>query len=200
MDPTFTLIIPTIGRPLLERLLDQATAQMGTADEILVIGDGVQPQAEAMVKKRLDPRIKYMEFGPTKCWGHPQRNYAMLLASGSHMMFLDDDDETIPGAFDTIRKAAAENPGKILIFRIHHREFIIWTEPELRITNVSTQCFVVPNIPEQFGTWGTRYAGDFDFITSSVFMHPDKESGLVWREEIIAIHGEADLVPGEEKV
>jgi glycosyltransferase involved in cell wall biosynthesis len=199
MAPTLTLIIPTIGRPLLERLLDQASVQIGAADEILVIGDGFQPAGAAMVEKRKDPRIHYHEFGPSKCWGHPQRNYAMLLASGSHIMFLDDDDETIPGAFDIIRKAVQECPEKLLIFRIHHREFIIWTEPEIRLMNVSTQCFVVPNAPERFGTWGARYAGDLDFITTSVEKHPDRENGIAWREEIIAIHGEADYVSEEKK-
>jgi glycosyltransferase involved in cell wall biosynthesis len=187
--PTLSLIIPSIGRPLLKRLLDQVLPQLWEDDEILVVGDGPQPSAQAMAEG-LDPRIRYYEYGPTRCWGHQQRNWAMLVADKTHIMFLDDDDESRPGAFNVIREVAARHPDKLLIFKTLHQGSPIWKEPEIRVTNVSTQCFVVPNIPERFGTWGSRYAGDFDFIESSVKAHPLGKDGVIFRPEITSVHGE----------
>lgn len=187
---SLSIIIPTIGRPLLKRLLDQVLPQLWEKDEVLVIGDGPQPAAEAMVQAMMDPRITYHELGPTRCWGHQQRNWGMLIAQGSHLMFLDDDDESCAGSFNVIREVAVRDPEKILIFKTFHQGGPIWVDPVIRHMNVSTQCFVVPNIPERFGTWGQRYAGDFDFIVSSVQAHPEKEKGIVWRPEVTSIHGE----------
>ena len=114
----------------------------------------------------------------------------MLVAEKSHLMFLDDDDESCPGALSIIREVAAQHPEKLLIFKTMHQGYPIWRDMEIRQTNVSTQCFVVPNIPERFGTWGSRYQGDFDFIVSSVAAHPLGKDGVLWRPEITSIHGE----------
>lgn len=187
--PTLSLIIPTIGRPHLKRLLDQVVPQLWENDEVMVVGDGPQPAAQAMTEG-VDSRVTYHEYGPTRCWGHQQRNWAMLVAGKSHLMFLDDDDESRPGAFNIIREVAARHPEHILIFKTMHQGRPIWVEPEIRQTNVSTQCFVVPNIPERLGTWGSRYAGDFDFIESAVKAHPLGKNGVIFRPEITSIHGE----------
>lgn len=187
---TLTIIIPTIGRKSLLTILGQIVPQLQKDDVVLVVGDGFQPKAAAMLEG-YHPQVQYHEYGPTRCWGHPQRNWAMLLAETTHIWCLDDDDEVLPGALAVMRGAADECPGKILLFKIHHREFIIPDEPVVRLTNVSTQCVVFPNIPDRFGTWGFLYAGDLEFVKSSVELHPDKLAGIAWRPEIIAIHGDA---------
>jgi hypothetical protein len=187
---SLTIIIPTIGRKSLLEILGQIVPQLSKDDRVLVVGDGAQPKAAAMMAG-YHAQVAYHEYGPTKCWGHPQRNWAMLLAETTHIWCLDDDDEVLPGAVAVIRQAADDCPGKLLIFKIHHREFVIPKEPEIRLTNVSTQCFVFPNTPDRFGSWGFLYEGDLQFALSSVERHPDKLGGVVWRPEIIAIHGDA---------
>lgn len=187
---SLTIVIPTIGRKSLLVIVGGLVKQLSNDDRILVVGDGYQPKAKLMVEG-LHPQVEYVEYGPTRCWGHPQRNWAMLQASTTHIYTMDDDDEVLPDALGSIRKAAEEAPGKILLFKIKHREFLIPDDKVIRQTNVSTQCVVVPNNPDRFGTWGDRYEGDLDFIKSSVERHPDKLEGVSWREEVIAIHGDA---------
>lgn len=194
--PSVTLILPTAGRNTLRRVLLEAQAQLRDDDEVLVVGDGHCPAAE-LAMEGLDPRIKYLEYpnGPSKDWGHTPRNWATPFAKGTHIFHLDDDDRCLPGAFDAIRKAAKECPGKILIFRTKDISGVeIGGSHKLELGKVSTQMFVLPNVPGRFGTWEPRYGGDFDFIRQSVERHPEGEAGVVWRDEMLAIHNGHGLV------
>ena len=54
-----------------------------------------------------------------------------------------------PGAIATMRNAAADVP---VIFRMDDPlHGVIWREPEIKWANVSTQMYVVPNVPEKLG-------------------------------------------------
>lgn len=192
MQIKLSLIIPTIGRPLLKRLISQVVAQLDSLDEVIVVGDGPSPEASEQLRG-LDSRIHYHEHGPTRCWGHEQRNWAMTIATGTHLMFLDDDDELLPGALGVIRATARKYQDKILIFRMHHGRSVLWIAPRIYLGNVGTQMFVVPNVPGRLGTWGSRYEGDLDFLKSTVSAYPNKENDVIWREEITAIHGYPQL-------
>src|SRR5581483_11990840 len=89
------------------------------------------------------------------------RNNAMARAHGTHLLFLDDDDEYLSGALDKFRAFAASHPGRIGIFRERLMDGSLhWSEPEFRIGNVGTVLFVVPNIPEKLGVWD-HYHGDW---------------------------------------
>lgn len=185
-DPSVSIVIPTIGRKTLLRVLGEIIPQLSDRDEVLVVGDGSQPEARAMVE-RLDLRVKYLEHGPSKNWGHGQRNFAMPLARGEYLMSLDDDDRFSSTGLERIRKAASEHPGRPLMFRIMHNTGVIWGDKVVREANVSTQMFVVPNDPEKRGVWGNRYQGDFDFISSTLALYPP--DFLVWREEVLVLRG-----------
>jgi hypothetical protein len=92
----------------------------------------------------------------------------MHRAAGTHLLFMDDDDEYTKGALATIRRFADDNPGRIGIFRMKHPTGPMhWRDPELRHANVSTQLFCVPNIRGKLAEWkhvGRRH-GDFRFIS-----------------------------------
>ena len=51
--------------------------------------------------------------------------------------------------------------------------------------NVGTPMIVVPNLPARLGKWGDHYAGDFDFVKSTIALAPGRENDIVWREEFI---------------
>lgn len=187
MTPSVTFIIPTIGRETLLRVLGEIRSQLSAEDEILVVADGPRPAARAMVEG-LDPRIKYLEHGPTKNWGHSQRNFGMWRAKGSHIMTLDDDDRFRSNGLEVIRKAIVETPDRPLIFRMHQSTGLIWEYRWTVIGDVSTQMYVVPNIPDRLGLWGNRYIGDQDFIQSTLALYP--KGSVVWREEAIVLRGE----------
>jgi hypothetical protein len=183
-----SIIIPTIGRQELRRILGELAPQLSPQDEVLVVGDGPQPAARE-IAGGFGSRVKYWEHGSDHCWGYPQRNWVMPRASGSHLMFFDDDDRGAPAALQHVRDAARANPGRPLMFREIHEEGLIWGRKRVELSNVSTQLFVVPNDPARLGKWGQRYVGDYDFVVSTLALYPGGEEALVWREEVIAVHG-----------
>jgi len=154
-EPTVSIIVPTKGRPSLSRALASVAAQLKPGDELIVVRD---------------------DTGDS---GDTPRTDAMQRARGSHLAFLDDDDAYAPGALEAMRRFAREHPGRIGIFKMQHPVGTThWRdgEPVLRYANVSTQNFLIPNIPGKLGRWleapgrsgGRTYAGDYVFITETV--------------------------------
>lgn len=158
-------------------------------DEVIVVGDGPQPLAQKSVSEystKLD--VRYVEGPLDHCVGHPQRNAVMGQAKGTHIVSIDDDDEYINDALSIMRQAAKDHPGRVIIFRMDVRErlsSILWIDKAIREGNVGTPMFMVPNLPSALGVWGHRYAGDFDFIRSTVDKWPGGDQGVVWSEAII---------------
>jgi glycosyltransferase involved in cell wall biosynthesis len=152
--PTLTIVLATAGRPSLERALGSVARQLLPGDEVMVVCDA---SGDA---------------------GDTARMEAMPRARGTHLAFLDDDDVYVPDALAKMRKFAAANPGRIGIFKMRHVVGTThWKEPELRYANVSTQTFLVPNVPGKLGRWLEQprphapektYAGDYMFITETV--------------------------------
>jgi glycosyltransferase involved in cell wall biosynthesis len=145
--PTFSVIVPTKGRPSIHRTLESIVPQLEHGDEVIVVRDSTGDS------------------------GDTARNDGMSRARGTHLLFMDDDDVYVPGAFAAMRRFAAENPGRIGIFKV---EYVVgnrrWVDPELRFKNVSTQMYVVPNAPGKLGRWERhgRIPGDYVFIEETV--------------------------------
>lgn len=156
-DPTLSIIVPTRGRKTLERTLRSIAGQLQPGDEVIVLRD---------------------ETGDS---GDSARMSGMERARGSHLAFMDDDDVYGPGALEKMRRFARDNPGRIGIFKMKHPVGTThWRdgEPVLRYANVSSQNFLVPNVPGRLGRWtdrpprpgGGAYDGDYAFIARTVEM------------------------------
>ena len=159
-DPTFSIIVPTRGRETLARTLGSVAPQLEPGDEVIVLRD---------------------DTGDS---GDTPRNAAMSRARGSHLAFIDDDDVYAPGVLATMRRFARDHPGRIGIFKMMHGVGTThWREgePVLRYANVSTQMFLVPNVPGKLGRWaespgrsgGRSFAGDYAFIVETVELQGD---------------------------
>jgi hypothetical protein len=193
--PRLSIIIPTCGRMSLGRTLESIAREGGLlSDEIIVVGDGPQQVAQTIVESfnnggRLF--IRYLEHGPTHVNGIAQRNFAMPLATGTHLMFLDDDDVPAEGAIRTIRQEIVENPDRPLIFREESRTprhpwGVVWKDREIRRGNVGTQGIVVPNVQARLGSWGNSYEGDYDFARTTVDLYPNRDKDVVWVDRVVA--------------
>lgn len=160
---TLSVIIPTVGRPELAETVASMIGQLATGDEVV---------------------IRHNDYGD---WGMRARTEAMKVASGNYLMFMDDDDYYLPGAFAAVRAAIAAHPGMPLLFRMQ-RLFpfndVLWRDKRAAYGNVSTQMFVTPNIKSRLGKWGNRYEGDLDFIQSTLALYP--ANSVVWCEDVIA--------------
>ncbi|HEY1370133.1 MAG TPA: glycosyltransferase family A protein [Gaiellaceae bacterium] len=182
-DVRLSIIVPTPGRPSAAQAVASAVEQMRSGDELLLVCD------------------------TSGDWGITPRNRAIAAATGTHLIFLDDDDVYLPGALDTIRAFAAEHPGRIGIFRI--RRGItgeIPTAPTLRNATTASGIYVVPNLQGKVGRFGpvpgvpdrdTDYHGyeglvdtfgpraerwgDFRFIVETIALQGDP----IWRDEVL---------------
>lgn len=183
-DPvTFSIIMPTLGRPSLAGVMGILVPQLSSGDEVFVIGDGPTPSARAMMEFFVHPGIHYEEMGPIWNWGNPQRNWGMERAKKDFLVFLDDDDEPVPGGLNLVRKLIAPDPSKPHVFRVSLPWGTIPTRKEIVTDNLSGQCVIFPNDPERLGRWTGRYAADFDFIKSTLAHY--KPGEIVWHDEIV---------------
>lgn len=186
--PTITAIVPTQGRPTLERTLDSVRDQLLPGDEVLVVIDTheMDRDTQTAIGDRIAP------YGPQfwvlghdaerHNWGHSQINHALTCATGDYIVANDDDDIWTPGAFAAIREAAQTFPGRLLLFRFRSYiggGFIFWHTPGLewvRQGHIGGHSLVMPNIPGKVG-WRTttRYEADFDQIVDAIQKHAPDE-------------------------
>lgn len=179
---TFSIIIPTIGRPTLTRTLASIREQIRLpGDEVLVMADGPSPEARQQWEAA-GLRGSYLEL-PARVGdiGHTARNQAMRHAMGDYLLFMDDDDLYLPGAFAIVRQAIADRPGQVLLFRMQFPDGVrLWQRRVVEFGNVSTQMIVHPN-RRPFATWGPHRGGDYPYIRDTI----RAAGGCVWREEVI---------------
>jgi hypothetical protein len=107
---------------------------------------------------------------------------------------MDDDDQFALGALATMRAFAREYPDRIGIFRMRYLDgTVLWTEPVLRLRNVSSQMLCVPNVPGKLGRWESpeypRIA-DYEFARATAELQGEP----IFREEIVA-HIRSDRRP-----
>ena len=115
----------------------------------------------------------------------------MPLATGTHLMFLDDDDQSAEGAVRAIRQEIVQHPDRPLIFQeesrvARHPWGVVWKDREIRSGNVGTQGIVVPNVPARLGLWGNSYQGDYDFVRTTVDLYPNRDADVVWVDRVVA--------------
>jgi glycosyltransferase involved in cell wall biosynthesis len=187
----FTITVPTIGRATLRRTLESILANgVSRYDQILVISDGHYERAKEIISGFAGKMpLEFIEREHRGTPGHHQRNYAKALSRGTHLVFMDDDDCYTDEALHRMRGEVSENPDCITIFRMRgmpsrHNYGVLWKDREIRVGNIGTPMFAVPNIPEKLGHWSERYCGDFDFIfgTAAKF----GADRVRWSETIIA--------------
>lgn len=181
MAVRLSVVIPTLGRESLVATLESCA----DADEIVVVLDTARGCRKLPCSLPGNAVFEYGNFGVTG--GHAGRVHGIKYASGTHLLFMDDDDQYLEGAFDVMREAACD---RLVVFRMddwYHG--LLWREPVLRFGNLSTQMLLAPNDPERLGTWEPHApglpqpGGDFTFaVQTSELMGPP-----VWREEIVAV-------------
>lgn len=157
---TFSIIIPTKGRETLARTLASVCHQLAHGDEILVM--------------RLDCE-----------WGNKARDMMVEKASGTHLMFIDDDDAYLEGALQTVRERISEEPDRVHFFQMRYKDGkVLWGHPSLVESNVGTPMIVVPN--GVVGLWENKggTASDFHFMVDTMSRRGDEP---VWHEDVIAV-------------
>lgn len=187
MAARLSIIVPTHDGEGLETLFNSLEWQLQPGDEVLIIGDTHDGPLNAVEQFVSEHGFAFLPFDAGHhCWGHCQINEGMRRATGDYLVFIDDDDCFPDGALDAIRRAAAEQPApRPLMFRFWSRRHGMYLPPrhEVRESAIGGHAIVAPNIPGKLGQWGERYAGDYDFIVSTLALWPD---GPAWYDDVIA--------------
>jgi glycosyltransferase involved in cell wall biosynthesis len=162
-EVTFSVIVPTRGRKSLNETLASVAEQLEPGDEVLI------------------------RCSNDEDYGNAARQSLIERARGTHLVFMDDDDQFARGALRTMRSFALEHPGRIGIFRMRYDNgLVLWSDPVVRLGNLSTQMLCIPNTPGALGRFESsdfpRHA-DFEFLRSATAHHGDP----IFRTEIVAL-------------
>jgi len=178
--PSFHILIASIGRDTLQRMLDTILPHLTEIDHLTIVFDGVQPtnvNLQTLGQVHIHSEPVALGF-----WGHGIRNkYAPLLEKTDFVMHADDDDVYLPNAFIDIRNTCVDTdtlyvakikPGSGKIVPVNH---------EIVIGNIGTPCGIIPYELNKKGTWAEYYCGDGEFYIS-IAKHTDK---IVFIDHII---------------
>lgn len=153
------MVVATKGRDTLARTLAAVAPQLESGDELLVM--------------RLDCE-----------WGNEARDLMMAKATGTHLLFIDDDDVHTPDALTVIREAVSLAPTVMHIFRMAHGDGLTWAQEDFAVGNVGTPMVCFPNLPDK-ASWQNKDGpiSDFRFIheTLKIVGGPPR-----WYENVVA--------------
>jgi len=195
-----SIIIPTLGRLTLARTLSGISRQiLQRGDQVLLIADGLSPAAIAIWERSgLPGEAITLTSGPHGDWGNTAKREALRRVTGTHVVYIDDDDLHVPGAFAAIRRGVQWDTRGFHIFKMRYVEGkhpggVLWHQPELVPDNVGTPMFVHP-ADCVLGAWGTDYRSDFEFMRSTAQANPDRR--IHWHDHVIAeIYQDPTRVP-----
>lgn len=172
-----TILIPTVGRDTLARTLASIRPQLREEDEIILVSDGVKGvNAAGVTLVELDKNYND--------WGHTPRNLILPTITSGYVVHFDDDDTMGRDALKHVRQAIARHNGDLFLLQMRREDgTIIPVGHELRRGNVGTPMFVHPAGIDLGKFSAGVYSGDFDFISQTVELNPQRE--LRWIDQVI---------------
>ncbi len=190
-----SIITPTAGRETLARAIVSTIAAGITPEDEIVVGvDG--PDAFGGVVAQLaglsddagaNPCFVSLVVLSKHCgdYGATPRNEAMRRATGTHIVYMDDDNAFTEGALDTIRTAIAAAPELPHLFRVRHfNGQVYWDQRgHLEYGHLDGHGFVLPN-DGRWTPWDATAAGDYNHVMGTLRL---RQEDLVWRDEIVAV-------------
>lgn len=189
-----SVIIPTVGRPSLARTLASVIdGGIAPEDQVVIVNDGDVDAVHGIVEAaELDGRCKVMVAGlvpPGGDYGQPARNFGMMVATGTHLVFTQDDNVFAPGALDAVRHEAELAPERLHFWRVKPQcGTLVWSgrdDDGLPVLgHIDADCGVVPNDPARLGKWGEGYNGDYVFWRETAENFGARR--IEWHEEMIA--------------
>lgn len=188
--PLLTVVVPTIGRDTLPRMLQSVRDQAPASQvELLIVGDtyaGDFARSLAQVPAlcaEYDARYLEHDAGAHMV-GQAQRQYGMAQARGRWLMFSQDDNEYRPGALPTILAALRAGPRCPHLFRVMTRfGFIVWQQRgDYAVGMIDADCIAVPNAPARLGRWALEYAGDQAFIAETIDLWRGR---VIWQDAVV---------------
>jgi glycosyltransferase involved in cell wall biosynthesis len=112
--PRFSVIIPTLNRASeLPVAVRSVLGQTGADFELIIVDDGSTDDTESVVAAFADARIRYHRQPQSGV--STARNRGAAAANGDFLIFLDSDDELLPGALARYDEAARANAWDVVV-------------------------------------------------------------------------------------
>ena len=164
--PSFNVLIATIGRPSLQRMLDSLKLQLVEADCLTIVFDGHSAAPTFNVLEFKCKTIIHCEPVALGSWGHGIRNkYAQLLEKRDFVMHADDDDVYFPNVFAELRTKCVV-PETLYIARMRGPNgYIVPEGPRIIEGHIGTPNGIIPYDLNMKGNWEPRIGGDGSFYT-----------------------------------
>lgn len=146
MNYSFNIICTTIGRETLPKLIESFKDQLNQNDIFTIISDINHDIVESFLSRYdFHFKVNHLKNEGNKLgkYGHPLLNKHINNVEGDFIMFADDDDYYVDGAFDKIRKYVLEK--KLYIFKHKWGDTINWTTKEVKLGNIGKCMGVIPN-------------------------------------------------------
>jgi hypothetical protein len=163
---TFNILIATVGRPSLQRMLDSLSPQLEEQDCLTIVFDGHSGIPTFNLSKFNCSIQQYFEPVALGSWGHAIRNkYSTLLEKRDFVMHADDDDIYLPDVFGELRKQCV-NPETLYIARMRGPNgYIVPEGPRIIEGHIGTPNGIIPYSLNIQGNWLPRFGGDGAFYT-----------------------------------
>jgi len=167
MEKTFNIILTTIGRESITRMVNSIYPQLKKGDYLTIICDcrltAVLPKITECLERSVCNIVLIQNSEVKGYMGHGSRTFFQNKLFGDYLMNADDDDYYLPDAMESIRSVCKEE--KLYIFKMADEKREIPFVPSLTESNIGTPCGVIPN-NSNLPMWGERYGGDFDFYNN----------------------------------
>jgi hypothetical protein len=173
INPSFHILITTIGRPTLHRLLNSLKSELTSNDAITIIFDGEEAYPKSGLTKEWlkghKADIFIIENIPnTGFWGHPVLNkyQGKLMKKTTYIMLADDDDKYLKGSFSKLR-CQCKDKDTLYIGKMcydHDKTKIIPRQNEKIVaSDIGKVNGIIPFRDISKSSWGYHYLGDFDY-------------------------------------
>ena len=144
-----SIIIPSINRSTLLNTVKSIVPQLSYDDEIIIVYDGPEHSyLDLSALKYKGSIVQKCTHTNTKNLGASQRDLGIAIATGTHLLFCDDDDIFVPEALTSVRARIKEYPTTPLVFQMRYQRdgSVLWKIPKVAVNNVGTPMFVVPKL------------------------------------------------------
>ena len=111
--PSFSVVIPVFNRPReIQRAVKSCLEQQYAGFEIVVVDDGSTDDTQAAVRQWANKRVTIVTHSGNRgvC---AARNTGVRSARGEWLVFLDSDDELLPGALDLMARRIQETSSTV---------------------------------------------------------------------------------------
>ena len=120
--PYFSIVIPVFNREKeIVRAVNSCLTQSFDDMEIVIVDDASEDETVTVIKRLLDPRIVLIchEVNRNVC---PARNTGVTHSRGEWVIFLDSDDEFLPGALEKLHGYITESAQDISLGFLRQRD------------------------------------------------------------------------------